>query len=276
MVGDKWEFFRIINKIRKEHYDLALSFSQIGSYFTRFCAATYRGDFFSVNNENNQPVVEKCLKVLGAIGLNTVKIETEFWFSDEDRRAVNLFLKDSGYDQQAPLIAIHCGGHYFTRKRWPTKNFIELIRILKLKTAVQVVLVGGNEDIENSLIIRSAVPGVISAAGILKLSQSAALLKRCRLLIGNDSGPLHLGAAVQVPTLGLFGPTDPLQFYPYNPPVHKFIYKSLSCSPCYKFGGKIWQYIPRCSKAYCMEQITAEEVFRLAEREIFCPQRSNN
>jgi ADP-heptose:LPS heptosyltransferase len=271
VISDNWDLFKMLTLIRKENYDLALSLSKIGSYFTRLCATPYRGDFFSINDRHNRPVVQRCLEVLKAVGLNYTRMRTEFWFGEQDRQIVDHFLKESGYNSNLPLIAIHCGGHYFTRKRWPTENFIRLIKFLKAKAGLQVVLIGGGEDIQNTLAIRSAIPDVITAAGMLKLSQTAALLKRCSLLIGNDSGPLHLGAAVQIPTIGLFGPTDPYQFYPYNPPAHTYIYKALPCSPCYKFGGGPWQYIPRCSKAYCMELITPEEVVKKAVQEVFGP-----
>jgi ADP-heptose:LPS heptosyltransferase len=268
-ITDNWDLFKMLTIIRKENYDLALSLSKIGSYFTRFCATPYRGDFFSIDDQYNRPVVQRCLEVLQAVGLNSTWQGTEFWFGEQDRRIVDQFLKETGYNSNFPLIAIHCGGHYFTRKRWPTENFIQLIKFLKAIAGLQVVLIGGAEDVPNTLVIRSAIPDVINATGMLKLSQTAALLKRCRLLIGNDSGPLHLGAAVQIPTIGLFGPTDPYQFYPYNPPAHRYIYKALPCSPCYKFGGGLWQYIPRCSKAYCMELITPEEVAEKAVPEVF-------
>jgi ADP-heptose:LPS heptosyltransferase len=98
------------------------------------------------------------------------------------------------------------------------------------------------------------------------LTETAALLKKCCLFIGNDSGPLHLAAALNVPTIGLFGPTAPRQFYPYKSIKHTFIYKNLPCSPCYRFGGGVWQYFPRCSKAYCMEEITIWELIFLVKQ----------
>ncbi|NLY74489.1 MAG: glycosyltransferase family 9 protein [Firmicutes bacterium] len=261
---DQWDLLKKTVEIRKCGFDLVLGLSQIGSFFTRFCGAPVRSDFFTIaENKSNLSVVKLCLEVITEVGLAVNTYETEFWHGKQEERIVEHFLKKAAVDLGKPMVAIHCGGRYFIRKRWPLLKFSALIKILLEETRYQVVLIGGKEDREDSEAIASVLPGVINAAGGFSLGETAALLKRCQLLIANDSGPLHLGAAVGVPTIGLFGPTTPEQFFPYRPPRHRYIYKKLSCSPCYRFGGGLWQYLPRCSKAYCMEAIEVEEVLEL-------------
>ncbi len=260
---DQWDLLKKSVEIRKNGFDLALGLSQIGSFYTRFCSTPFRSDFFSVSGKNCLSVVKLCLEVLIQAGLAVNTFETEFWVSGSDQYRVDLFLKKEGHDNEKPLLAVHCGGHYFIRKRWPLLNFIRLIGAVIEETPYRVVLVGGKEDIEDAALIHSIIPETINAAGCFSLGETAAMLKRCRLLIANDSGPLHLGAAIGIPTIGLFGPTSPDQFFPYRQPLHRYIYKKLSCSPCYRFGGGLWQYLPRCSKAYCMEAIEANEVIEL-------------
>ncbi len=260
---DQWDLLKKLVEIRKCGFDLALGLSQIGSFFTRFCGTPFRSDFFSISEKNNLSVVKRCLEVLIQSGLAANTYETEFWFRESDQQKVDLFLSKERYDFERPLLAVHCGGHYFIRKRWPLFNFIRLIEALIEITPFQVILVGGKEDKEDAALIHSILPKVINSAGCFSLGETAALLKRCRLLIANDSGPLHLGAAIGTPTIGLFGPTTPDQFFPYRQPQHRYVYKKLSCSPCYRFGGGLWQYLPRCSKAYCMEEIEVEEVLEL-------------
>ncbi len=260
---DQWDLLKKLVEIRKCGFDLALGLSQIGSFFTRFCGTPFRSDFFSISEKNNLSVVKRCLEVLIQSGLAANTYDTEFWFRESDQQKVDLFLSKERYDFERPLLAVHCGGHYFIRKRWPLFNFIRLIEALIEITPFQVILVGGKEDKEDAALIHSILPKVINSAGCFSLGETAALLKRCRLLIANDSGPLHLGAAIGTPTIGLFGPTTPDQFFPYRQPQHRYVYKKLSCSPCYRFGGGLWQYLPRCSKAYCMEEIEVEEVLEL-------------
>lgn len=260
---DQWDLLKNIVDIRKNNFQLAVGLSQIGGFFTRFCGTPIRSDFFTIQKENGLSVVKLCLEVVIQAGLAVNTLETEFWFTDLHREKADLFLNEVAYDYRKPIIAIHCGGHYFARKRWPLLNFIRLIEILLAKTPFQVMLVGGKEDNESADQIKSLLPEVINGVGGFTLGETAALLSKCRLLIANDSGPLHLGAAIGIPTIGLFGPTNPEQFFPYRQPLHQYIYKNLTCSPCYRFGGGIWQYLPRCSRAYCMEAIKVEEVLRL-------------
>ncbi len=260
---DQWDLLKKTVEIRKSGFDLALGLSQIGSFFTRFCSTPFRSDFFSISEKNSLSVVKLCLEVLIQAGLAVNTYETEFWLSESERDTVGLFLKKAGCDGGKPIIAVHCGGHYFARKRWPLQNFIRLIEAIIEESSYQVMLVGGKEDVEDAAIIDSIIPEVINTVGRFSLGETAALLRRCKLLIANDSGPLHLGAAIGIPTVGLFGPTTPEQFYPYRQPLHRCIYKKLSCSPCYRFGGGLWQYLPRCSKAYCMEAIEVSEVLGL-------------
>ncbi len=260
---DQWDLFKKLVDVRKCNFDLAVGLSQIGGFFTRFCGTPFRSDFFSISKETNLSVVKLCMEVIVQAGLAVNTYETEFWFNDLHQQVVDFFLKQVTYDYQKPLIAIHCGGHYFARKRWPLLNFIRLIKVLIEETPYQVLLVGGKEDMENAGIINSLIPEVFNAAGKFTLGETAALLNRCQLLIANDSGPLHLGAAIGIPTIGLFGPTNPEQFHPYRQSLHRYIYKKLSCSPCYRFGGGFWQYLPRCTKAYCMEAIKVDEVLEM-------------
>lgn len=265
VLNNNWIILKILGLIRKGSYDLVLGLSWTSSFFTRFCAAAQTGDFFSVNNTGGFSVIQYCFEVLKTVGVNPGSFHTEFWVKSETGRKVERFLENINYNIKLPLIAVHIGGHYFVRKRWPVPYFVELIRFLT-KEGFQVALVGGCEDLKNSLQIEEAIPEVLSAVGKLKLEETAELLKRSRLLIGNDSGPLHLAAAVGIPTIGLFGPTSPDEYYPYHSPSNSYIYKSFSCSPCYRFGGGIWQNVPKCSRPYCMEAIVPQEVLLKAEQ----------
>jgi len=264
---EKWELIKLLAQIRKEKFDMALSLSQLGGFFTRFCGTPIWSDFIRahelVSLHQNRSVVQMCQDVLRKINISCDEQQTEFFYAPSATQAVELFLRKTSYQAGKCLVAIHAGGHYFARKRWPLDNFIDAIQRLIYDLGVQVILVGGQEDIEDALLIKSIVPEAISTVGNFKIWETAALLKKANLFIGNDSGPLHLAAAVGIPTIGLFGPTSPGQFYPYKLPKHTLIYKRLSCSPCYRFGGGIWQYVPRCSKAYCMQAISIEELMIL-------------
>ncbi|HEX7715229.1 MAG TPA: glycosyltransferase family 9 protein [Bacillota bacterium] len=272
VVSDQWELFKSLAEVRKKGFDLAVGLSQMGTLFTRYCAAKAMTDFNLTRYRSDLSVVQLCLDVIQAAGLKTAAPRTEFWFRESVRdnasARIDSLLTDFKCDPAQPLVALHCGGHYFIRKRWPLPHFGQLIRILRSRIGVQIVLVGGREDREIITQFGEELSGALDLVGYLKLEETAVLLQRSRLFIGNDSGPLHLAAALQVPTIGLFGPTNPQQFYPYQSPRHTYIYKAVSCSPCFKFRGSIWQHLPRCTRSYCMEAIAPEEVAREAVRRL--------
>lgn len=269
-VNSQWDLIMELSKIRREHYQLALGMSQIGSYWCRLSNAWEWVAFSSFEKEENYSVVQLCLMVLEKAlrqmnrAMSSVSIQTEFWVEPEAERVVDRFLEESGWVGERPLIAIHCGGRHFIRKRWPMEYFIQLVQALESGLGWRIMVIGGVEDLEIALALLART-NAMSSVGRLTLAQTAVLLQKCQLMIGNDSGPLHLAAALDVKTLGLFGPTAPRQFYPYSGPDHRFIYKHYPCSPCYRFGGSLLQYVPRCSKPYCMEAISVAEVVQVAQ-----------
>ena len=88
----------------------------------------------------------------------------------------------------------------------------------------------------------------------------AAVLRRCRLFVGNDNGPMHMAAALGVPVVGLFGPSDPAEWGPWGK-GHHIIYKGLDCRPCFH---------PGCSRGEesCMRLITLDEVWEAVQERL--------
>ncbi len=137
--------------------------------------------------------------------------------SAEDQRIARGFLGES----EAPLIAIHPGSGS-PRKNWPIANWVEVARwLLESTPQSRLLLIGGEAD--ESLIARlqNTLPRErIHYALNLPLPHLAAILQRCRLFVGHDSGISHLAAATGTPCVLLFGPTDPAIWAPANPGVH--------------------------------------------------------
>ena len=117
------------------------------------------------------------------------------------------------------------------------------------------ILVGGDAK-ERGLaetIQANTRAAVVPLAGRLTLLQYGAVLKRCSLFIGNDNGPMHMAAALGVPVVALFGPSDPAEWGPRGGRVEVF-YKGLDCRACFH---------PTCTRGEesCMKQISVDEVF---------------
>jgi heptosyltransferase-3 len=175
---------------------------------------------------------------------------------EHDSRAARL-LEEAGVSRDSgPLVMLQPGARYWF-KAWPVRRFAELADRLTEAFGC-TVLVGGNQQ-ERDLAgqIRSqcrSKPLVL--AGLATLSDYAAILKRCALFVGNDNGPMHMAAALGVPVVALFGPSNPDEWGPRGGRV-KILYKGLDCRRCFH---------PTCLRGEqsCMQQITVEEVFAAA------------
>ena len=167
-----------------------------------------------------------------------------------------------------PRIAL-CPQSRWATKNWPRNNFVAVARrLLAGLPAATVYLLGGAEDREAAEAIARAVGArAVNLAGTASLVETGSLLQEMDLLISNDSGPVHLAAALGVPVLVIFGPTDPRRTGPYGD-GHRVLQTSLNCQPCLSrtcsVGG-----LP------CMHQITVDDVERNAREMLAAPRQAS-
>ncbi len=156
----------------------------------------------------------------------------------DDVNAVNKFLFEREILQQRKLIAIAPGSVWNT-KRWLLERFSEL-SVLLAYDGWEIILVGGKEDAElGEAIVESAKhKNIHDATGKLSLLQSAELIGRCKVLVTNDSAPLHIGVAMRTPVIAIFGATVPsFGFAPYGKDDIVIETHGLLCRPCAIHGG---------------------------------------
>jgi len=152
--------------------------------------------------------------------------------SADDRAAVDALLDELAAG--GPLVAFAPGSIWGT-KRWP--HFVALAAALE---EARLVVVGSREDGALAETIATAAPGrVLDATGRLSLLASAELIRRCAVLVANDSAPTHLASGVGTPTLTLFGPTVPaFGFGPLAPRSLALGVDGLACRPCHAHGPR--------------------------------------
>jgi heptosyltransferase-2 len=155
-----------------------------------------------------------------------------------------------------PLIAINPGAEQGSAKRWLPERFRETGERLQTQLKAQVVVFGSPKEIP---ICRQATPaGGLNLAGRTSLSELVAYIAKCRLFITNDTGSMHLAAALGVPTVVIIGPTDPARTGPYQIPAR--LVKKQSCpeQPCI--------IEPECLPGHhqCMRAVTAAMVVEAA------------
>ncbi len=148
-------------------------------------------------------------------------------------------------------------------RRWPGENFSALAGLLTT-AGMRVVLVGSGSDAAIAARIKASQPGVVDFTGRTTLAEAAAILKRSRLVVCNDSGLMHLAAAVGARVVSIFGPTHPGEKKPLNEgSIAVWKGEGMECSPCYHDG-----VFPKCSHLECLRQVTPGEVFELAQKMI--------
>ena len=134
-----------------------------------------------------------------------------------------------------PVVAVHPGAGNIT-KQWPEQHFSALIDLLIERNKVNILLVGGPDEVEVALSLQANVQrpdAVVSMAGKTSLADLPRLLKNCVLFIGNDSGPKHIAAAVGIATIGIHsGVVDPVEWGPIGPNAVA-LRRNMTCSPCY-------------------------------------------
>ncbi len=195
-------------------------------------------------------------KVLGAVPSDPV---CTIPISPLDEQFVEDLLRESGLLPSQHFVALNPTARWWT-KRWPIDRFAQLTDHVQ-DSGMSVVVIGGEEDIPEIQRMQSLMrTHPVIVAGKTSLKQLAVLLSRAKLLITNDSGPMHLAVAVGTPVVALFGPTDPVRTGPYSrmvgrsPITHHIIRRPVECSPCLSRHCKVGDH-------RCMMQIEVEQVF---------------
>jgi len=154
------------------------------------------------------------------------------------------------------IIGIAPGATYGPAKKWLAERFAAAADRLSKDLNAQIVLFGGKGDQETTEQVRNwACPDVINLAGKTTLYETIHLISQCRLFISNDSGLMHVAGALNIPTVAIFGSTNPVTT---SPPGEKTILvrKPASCSPCLK---------KTCPTDFrCMTMITVDDVVAAA------------
>ncbi len=205
--------------------------------------------------EKMNPVAHQ-FQLLKRLDIAVASQSLHFYGEGGDERWADDFLKKCGIVNGQRLAAVHVGGSSrWQSKQWGLDSFAALVNRMAAKTGLRPLLVGGPDD---EKLIREIRPmlreSYVDAVGQTTLSRLAALFKRCSVIVGADSAPLHVACAVGLPFVALFGPTDPQRHAPMGPGVQgKFLFKNPPCGPCYR---------PICPEGHhrCMKDISLGEV----------------
>jgi len=175
--------------------------------------------------------------------------------SENRKEGARQFLSEHGLSVDKPL-AILCPGSVNSRaKRWPAERYAELSDRL-IEAGVNVALIGSPSELEVSRqVVNAGKREPIVLTGQTSIAEVVAIISIGNVLVTNDTGPAHIGAALGTPTLVIFGPTNPLTTYPFSANA-QIIREPPDCAPC---------MLRDCPIDHrCMTPISSEQVFQKA------------
>ena len=284
---------QLVARLRAQRFDVVYDFE----FFTRFSAVValltraprrhgfasprvWRGSFHTdVVPFNRYWHVARNFRVLagGENGRNIAADDVEpVAVNASDELAATNALAARGVADHAPFVVLNPNaGSLSLERRWPRAMFAQLAQRFIAEERVTVVLIGARSEFAYTQDVaeRAASPRCVNLAGELSTGALTAVLARAGVVVTNDSGPMHIAAALGAPTLGLFGPETPVMYGPLGLRA-RALYRPPPCSPCINVhNNKVASCI--YGQPQCLVAISVDEVFdaarALARGEDFLP-----
>ncbi|OGW37999.1 MAG: hypothetical protein A2Y97_10040 [Nitrospirae bacterium RBG_13_39_12] len=195
--------------------------------------------------------VDRYLKIAAFIGCDTSDIC--FPFPLYSKLSSSIFHLSSFIPYLSEGYAVIVPGARWKTKIWPAEYFGEL----SFKLPIRTVIAGSKKDMDiaNKIVVLSN-GNSISLAGKTDLKELIEVIRGAKFVVSNDSGPMHIAAALGIPVFAIFGPTDPLRTGPYGK-MHTVIKEDTPCAPCFK---------KTCSEMKCMNDLSTEKVYEAIKR----------
>lgn len=281
-IGCVRKFLRFLNEIRDERFnavfDLSLN-SQFGFFLwligiPKRIGYNYknRGRFLTdrikLESYADKHMVEYYKSLAGYLGAKPDDDGLEVFLSNEDENWAAQFLRKNGIDEKSLIVGIVPGGGASwgkdaIYKQWPKEGFASVADSLVEKDDAKILIMGNSSDYgacESVADIMKHKP--IMACGKMSLPRFAALLKKCKVVITNDGGPLHVATSVGTKTVSIFGPVDERVYGPYpNDGKHVVVKSDITCRPCYKNFK-----FQKCKNIECLRSLDAQKVIEAAEK----------
>jgi|GEM_PF-638788 len=266
-----FDILRTLLHLRREKFDLVLNTQGINMVLAGFLATVIGAKFKvgealglkgSLFNVKVFPVrthrVERNNNIGRAIGLRSFAKNPYLVVDEKSDIFVSKIINEKNLKGKK-LVGIHVANPIDQYERcWPIEKYTELIdKINASLPDITIVIFGSNaERSEVEKLQIDKLSNIMDFVGLLEINKTIAFIKRCDLFISGDGGLMHIAAALNVPTISLFGPTNSEVIAPYwnNGVVIK---SKLPCSPCYDNED----YRKECKDVRCMESIRVEEVF---------------
>lgn len=264
---------RALREVREERYDLCVSFyGRVGAAAALLsgarCLVGYEAEGFRFSFDVGLPgaryrqrrhEAEYCLDLVRALGASVDGCRPELEVDPVAAARVEGLLRDAGVGPKERLVALHPGALNMAAKRWMPDRWAIVADRVQRELGRRVVLVGSDSELP---LVESVRQGMstpsLMLAGKTSVAELVALLARCELFMGGDSGPLHVASALGVPSVSVYGPTDPGITGPLGDRA-RVLWADVECAPCYDLRAA-----PECRRGdlLCMAKVSVDQVFR--------------
>lgn len=275
-------FIRLIEGLREREFDLAVDYEQhiklvtlvpylagVGERVGFVWGGDWRGLLLTrrvpFNDQTHMAEAFADLVRAGGVPCEVGSL-AEVHVPEEDRAFVDRWLGSRAIAPGDAVVAIHPGsGRSAPGRRWPAERFARLSDMISQRYGAHVMLTGTLDEKE---LIESVADAMVEepvlGVGDFSFRQVAALLGRCTLAVSNDTGLVHVAAAMRTPVVALFGPNLPLRYRPIGE-GHGVLYKAVECSPCINIHlGQT----KTCDTPVCMGSISLEEVWQVVRERL--------
>jgi len=238
----------IIKKVRKEKYDLIFDFwsNPKTAQITFFSCAKYRigfekrgrkyaYNFFGKNGTMGEHAAEDNLVLLKAFEIPLISKRIIYQTTNNERKFADKYFKENVEGANELILGIIPSGGWET-KRCELVKWIEICNEIKKKFQVKFLILWGPGDEKDAKAIYEGLTSHPLMTPNSSFGELSALIEKCDLIIANDSGPMHVSAALGKPTLGIFGPTDPKAHRPFSENSSYVIHSDLHCIICTKLA----------------------------------------
>ena len=202
--------------------------------------------------------VDNYLEMLKHFGIEAREKRQLLCVTPGEKRTAAETLERAGILAGDFLIGVNPGAAYGSAKRWYPERFADVAATLAQKWRAKILVLGGPSEVAIAADIEAALPGgCLNLAGKTTVRELLALIQSCDFFISNDSGPMHIAAAFQVPLVAVFGSTDHRTTYPFSE-NSVVVRKEIDCAPCLK---------RECPTDHrCMTEVSAQDVVDAAEK----------
>ena len=193
------------------------------------------------------------MDLLGGLSLDVTEPDTSLIATEAMRSDARALLEREGWSG-GPLVGVHPGATNSRAKLWKASRFAEVARKLADEHDGQVVILGGKTEAELATEVQRALPAdmALMLQAKTSLADLMGVLSELAIFLSNDSGPMHLAAALRVRSVAVFGPTDARETGPGRG-ESRVVREPVDCSPC------LYRDCPIDHR--CMERITSERVY---------------